>query len=184
MRKLLTITGCCLLLLCACQTTETKQPPVSNESKAEDEAAIRKAVDEAYHAISFNKGEQPRFDSMRNFAIPEIHFIDFRNDTLETLNMDQFINVYRQFIHDAGVQLFYEVELKGRTDQFGRVAQRMSTYATYLNTKDSATQRGVNSFQLIKTSNGWKVSSIIWDVESPKLKIPAWYLPADAAKPE
>jgi len=37
-------------------------------------------------------------------------------------------------------------------------------------------ERCVNSFQLIKTKDGWKVSSIIWDVEKPGLKIPGYYL--------
>jgi len=51
-----------------------------------------------------------------------------------------------------------------------------------MNTMDSAAQRGVNSFQLVKTPQGWKVSSIIWDIESPKLKIPDYYLKVDSTR--
>jgi hypothetical protein len=47
---------------------------------------------------------------------------------------------------------------------------------------DSIAERGVNSFQLVKTPQGWKVSSIIWDVESPRLKIPDYYLNKDSVK--
>jgi hypothetical protein len=47
---------------------------------------------------------------------------------------------------------------------------------------DSVTERGVNSFQLIKTAKGWKVSSIIWDVETAKLKIPDYYLKKESLK--
>jgi hypothetical protein len=114
--------------------------------------------------------------------MPQAQFFNFRNDTLEVFTLNQFAAAYKQFITSNAIQSFYEEEITGTTEQFGRVAHRISTYKTYLNTMDSVAERGVNSFQLIKTDSGWKVSSIIWDVESKKLAIPEYYLKPTSIK--
>jgi len=142
-----------------------------------DDSAITKAVHEAYAAISFKKGEKPRYNDIKNYFIPEAQLINYRSDTAQVTSIGQFIDpLYKQFIEGNHIGMFYEEEIFGRTEQFGRVAHRISTYKTYLNTMDTVAERGVNSFQLIKTQNGWKVSSIIWDVEKPVLKIPDYYI--------
>jgi len=141
-----------------------------------DDSAITKAVHDAYAAISFKEGEKPRYSAIHNYFIPQAQLINFRTDTADITNMDQFVKLYQGFIESNKIHLFYEEELFGRTEQFGRVAHRISTYVTYLNTRDKPEERGVNSFQLIKTKDGWKVSSIIWDVEKPTLKVPDYYL--------
>jgi hypothetical protein len=181
MRTLLTILM--LSILGSCQVSNPKSDTDRHDiSHASEDEAIKKAVADAYTCISFKKGEKPAYDDIRNYFIPQAQFLDFRNDTLEILTLDQFLHAYRNFIESNGIATFYEEEIKGNTDEFGRVAQRMSTYKTYLNTLDSVAQRGVNSFQLVKTPEGWKVSSIIWDIESPKLAIPDYYLHKDSAQ--
>jgi len=141
-----------------------------------DDSAITKAVADAYMAISFKEGEKPRYDEIKNYFIPETQFINFRTDTAQIITLNQFAGVFKNFIETTKTHMFYEEELFGRTEQFGKIAHRISTYVTYLNTRDKPTERGVNSFQLIKTPKGWRVTSIIWDVEKPTLKIPGYYL--------
>ncbi|MDB4920905.1 hypothetical protein [Mucilaginibacter sp.] len=142
-----------------------------------DDSAITKAVHDAYAAISFKEGEKPRYNEIQNYFIPEAQLINFRTDTAQVVDIKHFIDpLYKNFIEGNHIHLFYEEEIFGRTEQFGRVAHRISTYVTYLNKRDTAMERGVNSFQLIKTKAGWKVSSIIWDVEKPALKVPEYYL--------
>ncbi|GGH21636.1 hypothetical protein [Mucilaginibacter phyllosphaerae] len=178
MKNLVIALGC-LLTLSACQSGENK---VAAETKTAtpytvpDDAAITQAVHDAYTAISFKKGEQPRFDEIKNYFIPQTQMINFRADTAGFTNLPAFVNLYKQFVNTNHIRLFYEEELYGKNEQFGKIAHRISTYKTYLNTMDTIAERGVNSFQLIKTPRGWKVSSIIWDVEKPTLKVPAYYL--------
>ncbi len=147
------------------------------ETTSPDEVAIKKAVDDAYAWISFKKGTKPDYEKIHDYFIPQAHLIYFPNDSLEVYSLDQFVTSFKAMIESGQIQSFYEEELFGKTDQFGRVAQRLSTYKTYINTRDSISERGVNSFQLIKTPGGWRVSSIIWDIEKPGLPIPANYLP-------
>ena len=144
--------------------------------KVPEDSAIIKAVADAYNAITFKEGEKPRISEIKNYFTPQAQLINFRADTAQVTNITQFVDLYKQFIQSNHIHSFYEEELFGRTEQFGRIAHRISTYKTYVNTRDSTEERGVNSFQLIKTKDGWRVSSIIWDVEKPVLKIPAYYL--------
>jgi hypothetical protein len=172
-----------LLVISSCNETN-KKPDISpgSVSQSVNEQEIKQAVDDAYKSISFKQGEKVNFDSIRKCFMPQAQFFDFRNDTLEILTLEQFITAYKSLLDGNGIHSFYEEEMAGRSNQFGRIAQRISSYKTFINTMDSAAERGVNSFQLVHTPAGWKVTSIIWDVESAKLKIPAWYLKQDSLK--
>jgi len=177
MKSFLLVPAACLLLLAAC-IHQSKEPEIKTEPVVHttEEAAIKKAVDDAYKFISFEKGGQVHFEDVKKYFMREAQLSNFRNDTLEVMNITQYMDVYKEMLKSNSIQSFYEEEIAGTTEQFGRIAHRISTYATYINTKDSVAERGVNSFQLIKTAEGWKVSGILWDVESAALKIPAHYL--------
>lgn len=141
-----------------------------------DDAAIKKAVADAYAAISFKSGEQPRYDSIQYYFIPQAQLINYITDTAQILSISDFVKAFKSYVESTKITSFNEQEIYGRTDQFGNIAQRISTYKTYINSTDIVKERGVNSFQLIKTPQGWKVSSIIWDVEKKELQIPDAYL--------
>lgn len=150
---------------------------ISGTYTVPDDSAITKAVHDAYVAISFKEGAKPRYSEIGNYFIPEAQLINFRTDTPQIVDIKHFIDpLYKGFVETNHIHMFYEEELFGRTEQFGKVAHRISTYVTYLNTKDKPEERGVNSFQLIKVKGVWKVSSIIWDVEKPTLRVPGYYL--------
>lgn len=177
MRNLLFVIAA-IVTLSACKTADKKAAnlPADSAYTVADDKAITNAVHDAYSVISFKKGEQPRFDEIPNYFLPEAQLINFRTDTADVSSIKRFIAAYKKFVADNKVQLFYEEEVYGKTEQFGKIAHRISTYKTYMNTMDTVAERGVNSFQLIKTPQGWKVSSIIWDVERKDLPVPAYYL--------
>jgi len=176
MKKLLLYTTC-IVALSACHTKTDKHVTDSVAVyHVPEEKAINQTVDDAYAAICFKKGEQPRYDDIRKAFIPKAQLINFRGDTAQVTNLEQFIYLYRTVVESDSLQSFYEKELYGKTEQFGKIAERISTYKTTLVGKTTEYERGVNSFQLIKTPGGWKVSSIIWDVEKKALPVPGYYL--------
>lgn len=167
----------CLYVFCSCNSSNTNSGSVSNNNyTAPDDAAIKKAVNDAYASISFNSGEKPRYDSIKDYFIPQAQLINFIEDTAQILSINDFVSAFKAYVDSSKIQIFKEQEIYGRTDQFGNIAQRISSYKTYINSVDIVKERGVNSFQLIKTPQGWKVSSIIWNVEKSGLSIPDYYL--------
>ena len=171
----------CFLVFISCNRSDKKND-LSVTQHATEADAIKNAVADAYRSISFKQGQQLNYTDIKKSFIPKASLINFGDDSLQYMTINQFVDFYKAFIDSNKVNLFYEEEISGTTEQFGRVAQRISSYKTYMNTMDSAAQRGVNSFQLVKTPQGWKVSSIIWDIESPKLKIPDYYLKTETAQ--
>ena len=176
MRKLLFYAPI-LLALSACHSKPVKKVVVDSAAvyKVPEEKAIDKAVLDAYNSIGFKMGEQPYYDGIKKFFIPQAQLINFRSDSAQITSINQFIYVFRTFVETDDVKAYSEKEIFGKTEQFGRIAERISNYKAVIINSDTTIERGVNSFQLIKTNNGWKVSSIIWDLESPTLRIPGYY---------
>ena len=167
----------CLYIFCSCNSSNTNSNSAnSNNYTAPDDSAIKKAVNDAYAAISFKDGEKPHYDSIKYYFIPQAQLINFIEDTAQILSINDFVRAFKAYVDSSKIQIFNEQEIYGRTDEFGNIAQRISSYKTYINSLDIVKERGVNSFQLIKTPQGWKVSSIIWDVEKSSKPIPDYYL--------
>ena len=60
---------------------------------------------------------------------------------------------------------FFESELARRVETFGNIAHVFSTYESRRAPGDKPFARGINSFQLVKDGQAWKVMTILWDAE-------------------
>ena len=74
---------------------------------------------------------------------------------------------------------FYESEVARRLETYGNIAHAFSTYESRHAPGEKPFARGINSFQLAKVGDTWKVMTIFWDSERPGNPIPEKYLPAD-----
>lgn len=76
---------------------------------------------------------------------------------------------------------FTESELQRELDVYGSIAHAFSTYrGAYTDAQgEQQTVEGINSIQMVRTAEGWKVHSLIWQQASEDTPIPAEYLPAD-----
>ena len=71
-------------------------------------------------------------------------------------------------------QGFFEIETGNRMEVYGNLAQVWSAYEGRTSSADGPVfVTGINSFQLVKTENGWKVFSILWQAANDKLPVPA-----------
>ena len=71
---------------------------------------------------------------------------------------------------------FYESEVAHRVETFGNIAHVFSTYESRHAPGEKPFARGINSFQLVKTSDGWKIMTILWDSEREGNSLPEKYL--------
>jgi len=75
---------------------------------------------------------------------------------------------------------FYESEAARRTESFGSIAHVFSTYESRREPGGKPFARGINSFQLVKDGDAWKVMTILWDSERDGNPLPEKYLASPA----
>lgn len=78
---------------------------------------------------------------------------------------------------------FYESEVARRVETFGDIAHVFSTYESRRAPGEKPFARGINSFQLVKTTSGWKIMTILWDSEREGNPLPEKYLASPKAAP-
>jgi len=71
---------------------------------------------------------------------------------------------------------FYESEVARRVETFGNIAHVFSTYESRHAPGEKPFARGINSFQLVKDGQAWKVVTILWEAEREGNPIPEKYL--------
>jgi len=98
--------------------------------------------------------------------------------TPRILTVDGWIDAVRK----RGSDVFYERQVKVRTETWAHMAHLWSTYETRT-TPDArppegkVLDRGINSIQAVFDGKRWQVIEILWQAENPADPVPAKYLP-------
>ena len=133
-------------------------------------AEINETVRELYRVISIKKGETPDWEKFRSLFFSGAQLISNSAEEPLVWSVEEFVDYYRERITDKTIEEFYEGEIAQKTEIFGKIAHRFSTYEA------KPYKRGINSIQLLKTENKWLVTSLIWNDEGTELPIPEKYL--------
>lgn len=148
-----------------------------SEADVETPEAVVTALYDAISGPAESKRERD-WDRLRALLLPGARFViarwpDEEGDPVEDLrewDVEGFIEDAKRFWRDEG---FWERELGGRTERFGNVAHRISSYESLVGAEDAEpAARGVNSFQLIRYGGRWWITSVVWDVEADGRPIP------------
>lgn len=169
-----------VMMLYSCNPQNGSNEPVAGQRTSSSyripgEEEINHAVQKCYQALNVEEGKDPDYQALREAFTPDAVFINFRFDTAVTVNLDDFIAGFRKAVETGRIKTFREEETFGKTEGFGKIAHRISAYSTYLNDPDSVHEKGVNSFQLIKLKDGWRINSVVWDVANTGQPIPGYY---------
>lgn len=141
-----------------------------------DQEALDLLTAQLYAAISFEKGGEPDLEKLKSLFLPQGLLINNNEEHPVIWNPEEFIATYRQQIDGGAVVAFLEKEITGRTGLFGTIAHRRSTYEARFRTADGTFPvKGINSIQYLKTSNAWKVVSILWNDEAEGRPVPEEY---------
>lgn len=118
-----------------------------------------------FFSVFCNKnGMSPQVDNLRQLFINEGIIIKNAGGKTEVYNLEQFIGPRRKILTDGTLTDFEEMEISAETRVAGHIAHRFCRYkkSGVLNGVPFETE-GVKSLQFIKTSAGWKISSLAWD---------------------
>jgi len=146
-----------------------------------DPAAVKAEFDRLiagfFHAVSFEEGTTPLYESIYEFFIEAGLLIKNTSSTPE-IHGQSVIEPRLAAVRSGDLMRFTEVELCETTEIFGNIAHRFSSYAKSGTTKGIPfTARGMVSTQFVQTPGGWKISAMAWDDERPGVSIPEHYEP-------
>jgi hypothetical protein len=82
----------------------------------------------------------------------------------------------KEYFADHG---FFEHPIANRVEHFGDIAHVFSTYESrHASSDEKPFARGINSFQLVRSGDDWRVLTIFWPEEDAAHPIPPAYIPA------
>lgn len=174
-------TALLLALLCAPVTLlQAQQPsaPAAPSAAAACPAAdtldnLIKALDDAVSG----PGNKDRA-CVRDLLLPNARLVPV-NKTHQGIIAPHILSVdeWIQAVAQRGSNVFYERQVKVKSEQYGHVAHLWSTYEIRATPDGKAETRGINSIQAINDGKQWRVLSIEWETEGSAGPIPSQYLP-------
>jgi len=76
-----------------------------------------------------------------------------------------------------GKAVFYERQVKVKSEVYGHMAHLWSTYDTRSTPDGKADVRGINSIQALYDGKRWRIVEILWQAETTAEPVPEKYLP-------
>jgi hypothetical protein len=149
---------------------------LDSEEGSQNLIEIDELTETLYSCISFRQGERPNLERLKSLFIKEGMLINNNDDPL-IFTIDQFVDAIDYQLSAGSLKSFSEREVAGKTEIFGKIANRFSTYEARFDPDDAEPLSiGINSIQLIKVGGSWLVSSIAWNDETEDRRIPERYL--------
>jgi hypothetical protein len=143
------------------------------------EVECRALMGAFFAAVSFERGGRPDYEALYGLFIDGGRLIRSGPDDPDVATVEEFVASRLKLVDSGTLEQFQETETGARTDVFGSVAHRLSTYGkSGVSNGVPFAANGVISTQFVHTVAGWRMSSMAWDDERPGLSVPQ--LPAVA----
>jgi hypothetical protein len=140
--------------------------------KAADTDSIDSVIKAVYEVISGPAGTPRDWVRFKALFADGARLIPVRAAGPAVSTPDEYAERAKPIFEKAG---FYETELARKLETFGNIAHAFSTYESRRAPGEKPFARGINSFQLVKVGDTWKVMTILWDSERPDNPIPEKY---------
>ena len=132
----------------------------------DDRAAIDALLKALYEVISFDEGGEPDWLRMRSLFSRNARVTRITPEGTDHLDLSGFQELAKESFELGVYTRFFEVEVQRDERRFGGLAHVLSAYETRHSPNAlEPFARGVNSLQLIREDDQWKVLSLFWDEE-------------------
>lgn len=159
-----------LALMAADPAASGSGEPVMEEAVSEHEA-IQAVIDRLYAVISGPVGAPRDWDGLRGLMTDNARMTPIGAKGPTSHDVDSYIERSERLLVSEG---FHEVETGRRIEIFGNMAHVWSAYEGRTGSHDGPiVVTGINSIQLVRQADGWKVFSILWQPASAGLPVPA-----------
>lgn len=166
-----------IVMLCAAALASAAS---ARAEPAQDRATPESVVAASYRAISGPAGAKRDFARLEAISTPDVRFVMVTRQpgggtAIRAMTMAEFEKAYAEVVGDSA---FYETGTHSQSEGFGDVVTVLSTYESRDAPDAKPFTRGLNSYQLVKGADGWRIQTIFWEDEAPEAPLPAKYLPA------
>ncbi|MBC5993940.1 hypothetical protein [Pontibacter cellulosilyticus] len=120
-----------------------------------------------YSCVCFNKGEKPELEKLKPLFFGSGRLINNSGTEPQEYTVAQFSENVMKKISENVIEAFQEKEVASKTEVFGKVAHRFSTYeARFDEASPAPFAVGVNCIQFIQVDGKWLITSMAWDDET------------------
>ena len=135
---------------------------MSHLGKSEIEA-VNATIEKLFNAISFEKGTTPSIHEIKHLFINGGLLINYNEEQPQTFTVEAFVEHFKKLCEERILEGLEDREVHHKTKVYDRIAHRYSFYEARVTPTEDPFAVGVNSIQLIKEGEHWKVSSMIWN---------------------
>jgi hypothetical protein len=136
------------------------QATISSADPDDPEQFVR----QLYKLVTFEAGQTPDWDKVRSMFIENAVIVLRTSRTSHTImNRDEFIQDFKDFIKNSKVieTGFSETVVNVQMNIFEDIAQCFVVYDAHITGSSRAPLRGLDSFELLHTKEGWKIISVL-----------------------
>jgi len=124
---------------------------------------INITVSKLFESISFKKGNQPNMHGIKDLFIDKGLLIDYNKENPQTFHVQDFIDHFTGLFDQGMITGLEDREVHHKTKVYDRIAHRYSFYEARTSPIEEPFAVGINSIQLIKVGENWKISSMAWN---------------------
>jgi hypothetical protein len=145
----------------------SQEEPLSTltpKEHAEDFIQLDQLMREFYRVICFEEGSAPDFEQMTALFSPHARITRITPEGIDHLDLEGFGALVRELLELGAFTSFYECEIGRTAHLYGRVFHIASAYETKASPDAiDYIERGVNSMQVLREHDGWRIVSLCWD---------------------
>ncbi len=128
--------------------------------------AVDAAVAALYAAVSFPRGSRPDLERLRACFLPGARLVHVKPEGPDAMDAETFVARLDEHVRAGDLLAVDEREVAARTEVFGGIAMRFSTFEGRFEGPGGIVQvRGVNAISLVREGASWRIASIVWDEE-------------------
>lgn len=146
------------------------------ESSDQPDQSASAVVQQLYDMVTFGPGNEPDWKEVKSLFIDDaIIALRTTREKTTVFTVDGFINDFKAFAQRDNVvkRGFKEEIIRSKTPVFGDIAHILVLYEASVPGSSRPATQGVDSIQLIKVNQQWRIFSITNELPSPNNPLPA-----------
>lgn len=154
------------------EAAQARQPPATPASAT---GAAEDVVRDLYRRVTFDAGRNVDWEQVKALFIPEaVVVLRASRTSMNVFSRDAFVADFVRFITQAKLEdrAFEETIVAIRTEEIGEVARSTVHYAARIPSNNRPAQHGIDVFLLMKTSDGWRIVSIVNEIVRDGVAVP------------